>query len=225
MYSQLIVRADETLAVNRRLRAAMINLRAETNALLFTYRHHRYPHLSGASDAPKEPTASRSADLAATIRSKISSGALPLPAEAPEKCWVGASTRRACHGCGVAIPPEDLEYELDLADGGTLLFDARCLAAWHQLRAARMTAPDGAERLTTGPRPKEPVPDRAAVIAALITDRPLCMTCIAEKSGLTVVRVEMFLYSVRRVISIARGVDRCRTCGTFTTVFSMFRNG
>ena len=51
MYSQLIVRADETLAVNRRLRAAMINLRAEPNALLITYPHHRYPHLSGASGA------------------------------------------------------------------------------------------------------------------------------------------------------------------------------
>ena len=52
MYSQLIARADETLAVNGRLRVAMIDLRAETNALLFTYRHHRYFHLSGASDAP-----------------------------------------------------------------------------------------------------------------------------------------------------------------------------
>src|SRR5438094_5233876 len=196
MYSQSIARADETLAVNGRLRAAMIALRAETNALLFTYRHHRYFHLSGASDAPKEPTATRSADLAATIRSKISSGALPLPAEAPEKCWVGASTRRACHGCGVAIAPEDLEYELDLEDGGTLLFDARCLAAWHQLRGARITAPDGAERATAGPSAEEPVPDRAAGIAALIPDRPLCMTCIAEESGRTGVRRERFLHGV-----------------------------
>jgi hypothetical protein len=101
---------------------------------------HHLPRLSGGSDAAeplinppsREPAAS---DAAAKIRSKVRSGALPLSADPPEKCWVGKSTRRRCDGCDDVIPPEQIEYELDLASGRTVRFHANCLAAWQAVRA------------------------------------------------------------------------------------------
>ena len=54
MYSDQIELADDTLAANRRLRADSEHLHAQTTALLFTYRLHRFPHVLGASDAGGE---------------------------------------------------------------------------------------------------------------------------------------------------------------------------
>ena len=129
MYAQEIVQADQTLTDSRRICAETIVLRAQTNALLLKYRAHRFPRLSGGSG----PT-----DSAAMMRSKIGAGVLPRPADAPEKCWAGKGTRQLCHGCAVAIAPEDVEYELDIAGGGTLVFCATCLAAWNGLREERI---------------------------------------------------------------------------------------
>ena len=67
-------------------------------------------------------------------------GATTRRGETPEKCWGGKGTRRLCHGCAEAIAPEDVEYELDIAGGGTLLFCVNCLAVWNVLREERMTA-------------------------------------------------------------------------------------
>ena len=66
--------------------------------------------------------------------------------------------------------------------------------------------------------------ERVGLIAALITNRPLCVTCIAEKCGLPTDETESFLHRVLDVLSVARGVDRCRACGIFTEVYSMFPN-
>ena len=130
MYSELIAQADDTLADSQRICAQSVALRVQTNALLLTYRAHRFPHCSGANG---------DVDRGAMIRSKIGVGALPWPGATREKCWVGKGTNRPCHGCGVPVAPEELEYELDVVGGETLLFDAKCLAAWNELRAARTT--------------------------------------------------------------------------------------
>jgi hypothetical protein len=77
-------------------------------------------------------------DVGANIRDKIRSGALPLPPDPPEKCFVGKGTRRPCDGCDAIIEPDEIEYELDIAEGHTLRFHAKCLDAWHHARAEQM---------------------------------------------------------------------------------------
>jgi len=80
------------------------------------------------------------ANMAANIREKIRFGVLPLPPEPPEKCFVGKGTSRPCDGCDEVITPEEIEYELDIAEGGrTLRFHVNCLEAWHAARAERMS--------------------------------------------------------------------------------------
>ena len=131
MYSEAVTYAEETFRENRRLRVQSLDLRGQINALMLTYRAHRFPRLSGGS----EPT-----DRAATIRAKICAGVLPRPTAAPEKCWGGKGTMRLCHGCAVAIAADKVEYELDIVGGGTLLFCGTCLTAWNALRAERIPA-------------------------------------------------------------------------------------
>ena len=79
-----------------------------------------------------------STEVAANIRDKLRSGALPLPPEAPQKCFVGKGTDRPCDGCDIVITPKDIEYELDVTETRTLRFHDKCLAAWHEARAQRM---------------------------------------------------------------------------------------
>jgi len=67
------------------------------------------------------------------------------------------------------------------------------------------------------------MPQKAALIAALITDRPLRMRCLTDKSGLAADEIRTYLRRVERVISLRRGTDRCRSCGIFTEVWAMFR--
>jgi hypothetical protein len=77
-------------------------------------------------------------DVAASIRHKIQSGSIPLPPEPPEKCFVGMGTKQLCDGCDELISPDDVEYEVDIAER-TLRFHAKCLSAWHEARAERMS--------------------------------------------------------------------------------------
>jgi hypothetical protein len=72
-------------------------------------------------------------DLAASIRDKIRSGALPLPPEPPAKYFAGKGTRQLCDVCEQAITAGDLEFEVDV-DGRTLRFHEKCLDMWRQAR-------------------------------------------------------------------------------------------
>ena len=74
-------------------------------------------------------------DLAAGIRSKIKAGTLPVPLDALDKVWVGYGNGRACDACDDVITAADREYEIDLPDGRTIRFHAKCLAIWHDARA------------------------------------------------------------------------------------------
>jgi len=66
-------------------------------------------------------------------------------------------------------------------------------------------------------------PERAALIAVLIRERPLCLACISSKSGLTTREVESYLTNIQGAVDIRRGVDRCRVCGDLATVYSLLR--
>jgi hypothetical protein len=72
-------------------------------------------------------------DLAASIRDKIRSGALPLPPEPPAKYFAGKGTGQLCGVCEQAITAEYLEFEVDVG-GRTLRFHEKCLDMWRQAR-------------------------------------------------------------------------------------------
>ena len=78
-------------------------------------------------------------------------GATTRRGETPEKCWGGKGTRRLCHGCAEAIAPEDVEYELDIDGGVTLLIDANCLSARNEEREERMNGSDAVPKWITLP--------------------------------------------------------------------------
>ena len=68
------------------------------------------------------------------------------------------------------------------------------------------------------------MPERAAIIAALIMERPLCVACISSKSGLTTGEVESYLANIKKgTVDVLRVDDRCRACFTLTMVYSLIR--
>jgi hypothetical protein len=67
------------------------------------------------------------------------------------------------------------------------------------------------------------MPATAALIATLITERPLCLDCICEKAGYPRDEVLAYLQRVQGIVQLHRAVDRCRGCGQSTEVVSMFR--
>ena len=67
------------------------------------------------------------------------------------------------------------------------------------------------------------MPEKGALLALLIVERPLCTECIAERSGLAVAEVEPLLTRIGRTIAITLAVDRCRGCGRTESVYSAFR--
>jgi len=67
------------------------------------------------------------------------------------------------------------------------------------------------------------MPAKAALIAVLIMERPLCLTCISNKSALTADEVDSYLRKITGRLDVLRTVDRCRACGTSDTVYSLIR--
>jgi hypothetical protein len=67
------------------------------------------------------------------------------------------------------------------------------------------------------------MPDHAALITAQILDRPLCVDCAAEKSGLSVSAVAATLARVQTALQLRSAISRCRACGLVTAVFSVDR--
>ena len=90
---------ERLLAANRRVRAQSERLRAETTALVFTYRLHRFPRLSGASDTSDADLVRRLLrDFCAVIE--------------PPKSFVGFSRGSVCQACGNVIKPSEIEYNV-----------------------------------------------------------------------------------------------------------------
>jgi len=62
------------------------------------------------------------------------------------------------------------------------------------------------------------MPEKGALLAVLIMERPLCVDCISEKSGLITDEVEPFLARIESKVALSRGKDRCRGCGRVTNI-------
>jgi hypothetical protein len=65
------------------------------------------------------------------------------------------------------------------------------------------------------------MPDIGALVMALILDRPTCRGCLAVKSGVSTSDLDATLTTVQTVVQIRSATDRCRVCGTITTVLSI----
>ena len=67
------------------------------------------------------------------------------------------------------------------------------------------------------------MPDRVALITALILDRPMCLDCIVVQSGVRTSDLDGTLATVSGVLSLHLAGGRCWGCGTLTTVLSLDR--
>jgi hypothetical protein len=54
------------------------------------------------------------------------------------------------------------------------------------------------------------MPEKGALLAVLIMERPLCVDCISEKSDLITDEVEPLLARIESKVALRRGKDRCR---------------
>jgi len=75
----------------------------------------------------------RSAELIAVIREKILAGTLSK--ELPRRMWAGHGTGKNCDACDQPTTENDVEYEIEMADGKIFWFHQPCLGLWHQERA------------------------------------------------------------------------------------------
>ena len=68
------------------------------------------------------------------------------------------------------------------------------------------------------------MPERAALIAALIIERPLCLECIATKSGMTAMSVKGYLERMAKLVTVHWvNPDRCHACGIVGNVVLISR--
>jgi hypothetical protein len=67
------------------------------------------------------------------------------------------------------------------------------------------------------------MPEKGALLAVLIIERPLCVDCIAEKSVIATDEIEPLLARIATRIAITSAVDRCRACGETKKVYVSFR--
>jgi hypothetical protein len=68
------------------------------------------------------------------------------------------------------------------------------------------------------------MPERAAtLVTALILDRPTCLDCIAQKTGLPMTEIGATLFRVRAFLRVHEEEGRCRACGETKRVVSISR--
>src|SRR5262245_11361584 len=67
------------------------------------------------------------------------------------------------------------------------------------------------------------IPERAALITALILDRPVCMACLRAQTGFTATLVEATLTRIQKALAVERDEARCHVCGTNGRVHSVQR--
>ena len=68
------------------------------------------------------------------------------------------------------------------------------------------------------------MPETAAMITALIMERPMCLDCIAGKTSTSLNDVEAAFLHIGRVLHLQRFTsERCRACGTIGLAFAVTR--
>jgi len=67
------------------------------------------------------------------------------------------------------------------------------------------------------------MPEKGALLAVLIIERPLCVDCVAEKPAIRADEIEPLLARIATRIAITSAVDRCRACGETKKVYVSYR--
>lgn len=67
------------------------------------------------------------------------------------------------------------------------------------------------------------MPIRAALVTALITERPLCMACVSERALAPVDEVRALFARIEEVLVQRLPYERCHACGLVTTIFFVKR--
>jgi hypothetical protein len=65
--------------------------------------------------------------------------------------------------------------------------------------------------------------ERAALVTAIILERPTCMTCLSQKTGLSVADVDATLLRIQGALRVYRVPGQCRACGATLEVISIAR--
>jgi len=120
MYSQVIEDADATLTTNRRVRAYSADLRAQSNALLFEFRRHRFFSVSGGSDAADDEC------VRSLLRKFCATHGTPTS-------YAGFSSGSVCQSCGSTIKAGAVEYDL-VTSTAELRVDGACYAVFIAVR-------------------------------------------------------------------------------------------
>jgi len=146
--------------------------------------------------------------LADTIVAKLDAGRLPREDHA--KRWVGDGQNRPCVACEHVILHDQVQHELEFANGRIVYMHIGCAGLYE------------AERRRRGWSSQSTRPDVAALItAALIIERPLCLDCIAVKAGVGSATTEVTLARIGNALVLQREPGRCRECGSIGVVFSL----
>jgi hypothetical protein len=67
------------------------------------------------------------------------------------------------------------------------------------------------------------MPDHAALVTAMILDRPTCLRCIGVKSSMSAALLDRTVGAIERVLDLHRVTDRCRVCGETAVTLSIDR--
>jgi hypothetical protein len=68
------------------------------------------------------------------------------------------------------------------------------------------------------------LPSTAALITALIMERPLCIDCIASRTNTSRREVVSYIRKIAEALTVQRGQnDRCRACGAQGKTYSLVR--
>ena len=68
------------------------------------------------------------------------------------------------------------------------------------------------------------MPERTAtLVTALILERPTCLDCLADKTGLPLTEIGATLFRVRAFLQVHEEEGRCRACGETKRVVSLLR--
>jgi|RhiMetdeSRZDD1v2_1073273.scaffolds.fasta_scaffold1132439_2 hypothetical protein len=67
------------------------------------------------------------------------------------------------------------------------------------------------------------MPERAALVTALILGRPLCLPCIATNGTMSIQRADTTLEIIQTVLVLHRQTGRCQACGLDTEVLWVSR--
>ena len=57
------------------------------------------------------------------------------------------------------------------------------------------------------------MPQQAALVTALISDRPLCVACITQHTSMSTEAVQAALTVMERALQVLRASTTCRRCG------------